>query len=59
MTWMHVSIVSWWCVAFWHSFVSYCTGYEHTIFPHVKQGISLNYVGVTLYVMATVAEKGD
>ncbi len=25
-----------WCIAFWHSFVKYCTGSEHTIFPHVK-----------------------
>jgi hypothetical protein len=59
MTWMHVFIVSWWCVAFWHAFVKCCTGYEHTIFPRVKQGISVNYVGVTLYVVATMAEKGD
>jgi hypothetical protein len=33
---MHVFVVSWWCVAFWHSFVSYCTGSERTIFPPVK-----------------------
>jgi hypothetical protein len=33
MTCMHVFMVSSWCVAFWHAFVSYCTGSEHTIFP--------------------------
>jgi hypothetical protein len=56
---MHVFIMSWCCVAFWHSFVKWCAGYEHTIFPRVKHGISVNYVGVTLYVVATVAEEGD
>jgi hypothetical protein len=29
-------MVSWWCVAFWHSFVKLCTGYEQRNFPHVK-----------------------